>query len=232
MNNATAWYELGVKQQENEREHKAVQALQRAVELDPSHLPSWLALAISHTNAGNRQGTYDAVYEWVSHNEKHQEAVKRFHSQGSENNHVSLAERYSQLIQCLITMARSDITGDIDADIQVALAVLLNTNEVCSKSRYAFYMVLTKDERNTKRPKIALKRRWPSGQRCGCPFISGMQSYFTPRIGYSTTEWELQWLIADEQKRHWITITAPLNSTQVIFERGESRLAQQPSIPI
>jgi len=130
MNDATVWYELGVKQQENEREYKALQALQRAVELDPSHLPAWLALAISYTNDNNRQGTYDAIYEWVSRNERYQEAVNQFRSQNPVNNHLSLAERYGQLIQCLITMARSDLTEDIDADIQIALAVLLNTNEV------------------------------------------------------------------------------------------------------
>ena len=174
MNDATAWYELGVKQQENEREHKALQALQHAVALDPSHMPSWLALAISYTNASDRQGTYDAICEWVSRNEKYQEAVKQFRSQFPENSFVSLAERYGKLIQCLIAMARSDVREDIDADIQVALAVLLNTNEVYPKSGCAFYMALTKDERNTKRPKIALERHWPSDQRCDCPFSSGI----------------------------------------------------------
>ena len=59
--NAHAWFQLGVKQQENEREGKAIQALRRALELDPTHLPSWLALAISHTNEGNRHGTYEAM---------------------------------------------------------------------------------------------------------------------------------------------------------------------------
>ena len=47
--NAQAWFQLGVKQQENEREGKAIQALRRALELDAAHLPSWLALAISQT---------------------------------------------------------------------------------------------------------------------------------------------------------------------------------------
>lgn len=127
---ATAWYELGVKQQENEREQQALQALQRAVELDPSHLPSWLALAISFTNDNNRQGTYNSIYEWVSRNDKYQDAVRQFRSQAHNGESLALVERYNQLIQCLITMARSDTTGDIDADIQIALAVLLNTNEV------------------------------------------------------------------------------------------------------
>jgi peroxin-5 len=131
IENAAAWFELGVKQQENEREYKALQALQRAVELDPSHLPAWLALAISYTNNSNRQGTYDAIYEWVNRNTKYQDPVQQFFAQNPRSMSSPMAERYSQLIQCLITMVRSNTTGEIDADIQVALAVLLNTNEVC-----------------------------------------------------------------------------------------------------
>lgn len=140
MNDASAWFELGVKQQENEREQHALQALQRAVELDPTHLPTWLALAVSYTNDNNRQGTYDAIHAWVDRNEKYQDAVTQFHSlqqaQGQAGD-VSLGEKYNQLIQCLIAMARSDMTGDVDADIQIALAVLLNTNEV--RGRLSLY---------------------------------------------------------------------------------------------
>ncbi|KJA20716.1 hypothetical protein HYPSUDRAFT_42780 [Hypholoma sublateritium FD-334 SS-4] len=139
---ATAWYELGVKQQENEREQQALQALQRAVELDPSHLPSWLALAISFTNDNNREGTYNSIYEWVSRNDKYQDAVRQFRSQAHDGERLALVERYNQLIQCLITMARSDTTGDIDADIQIALAVLLNTNEEYEKAQDCFRTAL------------------------------------------------------------------------------------------
>jgi peroxin-5 len=125
MTNARAWFDLGVKQQENEREHKALQALQRAVELDPTHLPSWLALAISYTNDNNRQGTYDAVGEWVKRND-------RYTNDQSVAASTPLAsqESYARLVNQLIAMARDDTSGEIDADIQIALAVLLNTNEV------------------------------------------------------------------------------------------------------
>lgn len=126
MTNARAWYELGVKQQENEREHKALQALKRAVELDPTHLPSWLALAISYTNDNNRQGTYDAVEEWVKRNERY----KNVPYDAAAATHLTMGEKYSRLVDQLIAMARSDSSGEIDADTQIALAVLLNTNEV------------------------------------------------------------------------------------------------------
>ncbi|THH15137.1 hypothetical protein EW146_g5294 [Bondarzewia mesenterica] len=123
--NARAWFELGVKQQENEREHQAIQALRRALELDPSHLPSWLALAISHTNEGDRHGTYASVREWVDRNERYQAAVAGHRAVAGEAD----SETNAGLIECLIAMARSEMSGGLDADIQIALAVLLNTNE-------------------------------------------------------------------------------------------------------
>jgi peroxin-5 len=128
--NAHAWLALGVKQQENEREYKALQALRRAIELDPSHLPAWLALAVSFTNDNNRLGTYDAIHEWASRNDRYKASVLQFRSQNPNNPKASIPERYAYLTQCLIVMARSDAGGEIDADIQIALAVLLNANEV------------------------------------------------------------------------------------------------------
>ena len=129
--NARAWFELGVKQQENEREQQAIQALRRALELEPSHLPSWLALAISSTNEGDRMGTFASVKEWVDRNERFQAAVAAHRA--SVGGAGAGADTFSGLIDCLIAMARSEANGSVDADIQIALAVLLNTNEVSQR---------------------------------------------------------------------------------------------------
>lgn len=128
--NARAWFELGVKQQENEREQKAVHALHRALELDPTHLPSWLALAVSHTNEGNRHGTYEAIREWVERNDRYREFVQTFRASNPTTDGMTQTEQFNHLAECLMHMARSDVSGEIDPDIQIALAVLLNTNEV------------------------------------------------------------------------------------------------------
>lgn len=130
MNNASAWFQLGVKQQENERESKAIQALQRAQELDPSHLPTYLALAISHTNENNRLGTFESIREWVSRNDTYRAAVDQFNFQVPDRPDGPITDRYARLIKCLIGMAQSNVSGEVDADIQIALAVLLNSNEV------------------------------------------------------------------------------------------------------
>lgn len=130
LTDANAWYELGVKQQENEREKKALQALERALEIDPSYLPAWLALAVSHTNDSNRIGAIEALRQWVFHNTKYGATVKAFLAQSPERPEASQSDRFSHLAECLMSMARSGATGEVDADIQIALAVLFNTNEV------------------------------------------------------------------------------------------------------
>jgi peroxin-5 len=127
--NAAVWFGLGVKQQENEREQQAIQALERAVDLDPTHLSAWLALATSYTNDCNRSGTYHAIKQWVDRNKKLEAAVQRFRIQEPLSSSASSTERFDHLIRCLITTAQSDTSGEIDPDIQIALAVLLNTNE-------------------------------------------------------------------------------------------------------
>jgi peroxin-5 len=134
---AAAWFELGVKQQENEREAKAIQALQHSINLDPSHLPAWLALSISHTNDSNRMGTYNAVREWVLRNQKYQDVVS----------HTTLRSdspgNFTRLVDVLIVMARSaDQKGGVDADVQIALAVLLNTTEDYAKAEDCFLTAL------------------------------------------------------------------------------------------
>jgi peroxin-5 len=132
--NARAWYELGVKQQENEREQQAISALQRSLELDRIHLPSWLALAISYTNEGDRRGTYEAIQNWIKYNGAYRDIVDAYQvGDGGESNGT---DQFQKLIGCLIAMARGlsrpGTGGDdeLDADVQIALAVLLNTNEV------------------------------------------------------------------------------------------------------
>jgi peroxin-5 len=137
-----AWYDLGVKQQENEREHKALEALQRAVNLDPTYLSAWLALAVSHANNNNREGALEAISFWVSKNTEYKSAVEKFHGSYPPNPQNTLTQRYSRLIQCLISLATSDTNGKIDADIQIALGILLNTNEEYDKAQDCFRTAL------------------------------------------------------------------------------------------
>jgi len=149
--NVQAWYALGVKQQDNEREHKAIEALRRAVELDPEYLPSWLALGVSHTNEANRSKAYGAIREWVKRHPKFPQTTvglgggftDEVFEPGSERSQKAM---YEGLIGCLIEIIRNATGSEeehrIDPDVQIALAVLLNSNEEYAKATDCFLTAL------------------------------------------------------------------------------------------
>lgn len=128
MQNPVRWYQLGVKQQENEREQSAILAIRRAVELDPSYLEAWLALAISHTNEGDNLSADNAIEQWIYHNQRYNgEKLLGMLEQRKEQ---TGADRNQDLTGILMNLVRQAPDGEIDADIQTALGALLNTNEV------------------------------------------------------------------------------------------------------
>lgn len=149
--NVRAWFALGVKQQDCEREQKAIEALRRAVELDPEYIPSWLALGVSHTNESNRAKAYGAIREWVKRHPKFPQSSvgmsggfkDEVFEPGSERSQKGM---YEGLIACLIEIVRhasgSEEEQGIDPDVQIALAVLLNSNEEYAKATDCFLTAL------------------------------------------------------------------------------------------
>lgn len=127
---AQAWLDLGVKQQENEREHKAIEALTRALELDQTLLPAWLALAISHSNEGSRQDVYRTIREWIKQNSDYAAVSSKYQLESEEESWNNLKAMKEQVIACLLEMANTQTDAGLDADVQVALAVVLSTSEV------------------------------------------------------------------------------------------------------
>ena len=140
-----------MKQQDSEREQKAIEALRRAVELDPEYVPSWLALGVSHTNESNRAKAYGAIREWVKRHPKFLQTTVgmgggfegEVFEPGSERSQKSM---YEGLIGCLIEIVRnaggSEEDQGIDPDVQIALAVLLNSNEEYAKANDCFLTAL------------------------------------------------------------------------------------------
>lgn len=135
-----------MKQQENEREQNAIIALKRSLELDPSHLPSWLALAISHTNENDRAAADNAVEQWMRRNPKYRGLVDNFFDRSAQLNGGTLdslnaTRRHTELVDCLVAVVRAG-NGEVDADVQIALAVLLNTSEEYVKAQDCFKTAL------------------------------------------------------------------------------------------
>ncbi|PWN50225.1 TPR-like protein [Violaceomyces palustris] len=158
---ASAWYDLGVKQQENERESQAIAALQKAVALDPTLKDAWLALAVSYTNENDRPAAYEAIERWIGASDRYRDVAARFDSEYSIANETksqvstasstsastspSIHERHSKLTGLLIALARhgSEVLGEVDADVQVALGVLFNGSEDYDKAVDCFSAALS-----------------------------------------------------------------------------------------
>ncbi|UZJ52555.1 hypothetical protein CBS101457_001875 [Exobasidium rhododendri] len=143
---ASAWYDLGVKQQENEREGSAIAALHRAIQLEPTLRDAWLALAVSYTNENERMSAFEAIERWIEATPDYRAVVKQHQSEEREINKslLGFAERHERLSNLLIVLARHGSTQDqIDADVQVALGVLFNASEDYDKAVDCFTAALS-----------------------------------------------------------------------------------------
>ncbi|WFC95563.1 hypothetical protein MBRA1_002212 [Malassezia brasiliensis] len=133
---AEAWYNLGLRQQENERETQAIAALRKAVALDPHLKDAWLALAVSYTNENDRSAALESIERWIASNERYAEVVRK-HAPRTD-------DRHKRLTSLLMAMARSGL-GDapLDADVQVALGVLFNSCSEFDKAVDCFSAALS-----------------------------------------------------------------------------------------
>jgi len=158
---ATAWYELGVKQQENEREEMAIQALQHAIKLDPELSDAILALAISYSNENRRAEAFEEIERWIrvetSRVPKYrQAALGQPPSQlnnstddpknGAIEDSLKLGVKHGELTNRLIELARLGGrmagTASVDPDVQIALGVLFNSNDEFEKACDCFSTAL------------------------------------------------------------------------------------------
>lgn len=125
----SAWYALGLKQQENERESAAILALGKVVQLDPDYRPAYLALAVSYTNEGELQMANRMISKWID--------LAPMASQLSagvvRDEDESWREGQKVLVERLIGLARMS-PEELDPDVQVALGVLFNSGEQFDKA--------------------------------------------------------------------------------------------------
>ncbi|KAI8825004.1 uncharacterized protein EV422DRAFT_241169 [Fimicolochytrium jonesii] len=133
--NSRAWYELGIRQQENENDVAAIAALREAVRHDPGLLDSWIALSVSYTNENARADAYDALESWIANNPKYSHIAAR--SREDTSPHETIANMY-------IEAARQGGAQELDADVQVGLGVLFNISEEYQKAVDCFEAALSK----------------------------------------------------------------------------------------
>ncbi|KAF8976593.1 hypothetical protein BGZ46_008129, partial [Entomortierella lignicola] len=135
---AAAWHQLGLRQQENERETLAIAALLKAVEANPKELNAWLALAVSYTNENCRVDAYDALQSWIENSDQYS-GVKNNVSGGHGR---SAQERHEYVTGLFLEAARTNPGENLDPDVQIALGVLFNVSEEYEKAVDCFRAAL------------------------------------------------------------------------------------------
>ncbi|KAI8814922.1 hypothetical protein BJ742DRAFT_784908 [Cladochytrium replicatum] len=139
--NATAWHQLGMRQQESENEAAAIAALQRAASIDPSNLDTWIGLAVSYTNENYRENAYDALETWVRQSERYQHLANRSQVPGTAS---PTSARHAKITSMFLEAARSSPGEQLDPEIQVALGILFNHSGEYEKAVDCFEAALSK----------------------------------------------------------------------------------------
>ncbi|KAI7897152.1 uncharacterized protein EV154DRAFT_535453 [Mucor mucedo] len=138
-NDAKTWEELGLKQQENERDRAAIAALERAVLLDPNCLDAWLALAIAYRNEHCRMDAFNCLEQWIANNSRYKDILREelgvYHKDG--------IKRHDYITNVFLEAARtSPGSEEMDADVQVGLGVIFNMSEDFNKAMDCFKAAL------------------------------------------------------------------------------------------
>jgi peroxin-5 len=112
-----------------ERDDQAIRALTKCIQLDPGYKAAFLALSVSYTNEGMIKEGHGVLERWVTGPDARGSGQEMEAGLGKRGKH-------DQLTAELMRIAREQPEGDIDADVQVALGVLFNANEVGSPESF------------------------------------------------------------------------------------------------
>jgi tetratricopeptide (TPR) repeat protein len=199
---ARAWFSLGIRQQENERDDQAIHALLQGIRLEPSLREAYLALAVSYANEGDLMEAHNVLEKWISIFENAGEEIATHASP-----RVGKMEKHETLANTLMEMARMAPHGDIDADIQIALGVLFNASEVSSLAELKTHDADSRDapHRNMTRRKTASEWRYRPDKMyvVYLQWFKGLTMILidTDRTGCYIIDWVRRWPMAENRSR-------------------------------
>ena len=141
-----AWTLLGSAQAQNEKESPAIQALERALHLDPNNLDSLMGLAVSYTNEGYDSTAYRTLERWLSVKYPQIHPPDRV----SDTADLGFSDRailHEKVTNLFIRAAQLSPSGEqMDPDVQVGLGVLFYGDEDFEKAIDCFNTALASTE--------------------------------------------------------------------------------------
>eukprot|EP01129_Flabellula_baltica_P015012 TRINITY_DN738_c0_g1_i2.p1 TRINITY_DN738_c0_g1~~TRINITY_DN738_c0_g1_i2.p1 ORF type:complete len:420 (-),score=109.45 TRINITY_DN738_c0_g1_i2:879-2138(-) len=138
-NDDQAWKLLGQVQAENDNDTLAIQALNRAIELNPSDLDTLILLGVSHTNNFNTKEVYSVFLQWIHQNPEYAALADEYNirlSDSESQNHKMVSELFIRAAQLR--------QNNPDPDVHIVLGVLYNLNFEYERAEYCFREALKK----------------------------------------------------------------------------------------
>lgn len=136
-----AWQRLGESQAMNEHEEKAIQALERALALDANNLGAYLSLAVSYINEGYDQAANATLLQYLHHTHPHLAPSPEFPALRDEA--TNPWARLTYVRDLFLKAARENAaSGQMDAEVQIALGVLFYSSSSYDQARDCFEAAL------------------------------------------------------------------------------------------
>lgn len=142
-----AWRALGDTLAADEKELRAIKALERAVSCpDGGGEGAWMSLAISYVNEGQDMRAFATLEKWIT--SAYPDITSKIQTDSSQDNPWSISNR---IVEMFLAAARAGpaarLSGDkgepVDADVQSGLGVLFYTNSDYQRARDCFEAALS-----------------------------------------------------------------------------------------
>jgi len=130
-----AWKSLGQMHSENYDDVKAIQALNRSLEIDPSDTEALILISVNHSNNNNIELVHQVLVQWLFQNQKFVEIAK------SNPLNDNPYENHDTVIYMFMEAARIS-QDDIDVNVHLALGVLFNMNYKFNEASECFKTAL------------------------------------------------------------------------------------------
>jgi len=143
--NGQIWRRLGEAHAENDRDDRAIAALNRSIQLDPGDLPALMSLAVSCTNDSYRLQALRVLKDWLAHNPRYQDHPLIHAPEFSQDIDTidDESELHGRVTEMYLEAARMS-PHDPDPDVQIALGLLFNISQEYEKAVDCFRLALEK----------------------------------------------------------------------------------------
>lgn len=135
------WQKLGECQAMNEHETMAMQALEKAIELDTNNLEAYVSLAVSYINDGYDLAAHTTLLRLLARSHPHIAPTGEFPPLPDQDTNPWARVNYVR--DLYLRAAREDAAeGRVDPDVQVALGILFYSSSSYEQARDCFEAAL------------------------------------------------------------------------------------------